>query len=67
VAAGSTVTRDVPAHALVAGAPARQVGWVGRDGRRLVQVSEGRWVSEATDEAYVEVRGHLTPEATGRP
>lgn len=27
VAAGSVVTRDVPDHALVAGNPARQVGW----------------------------------------
>jgi UDP-2-acetamido-3-amino-2,3-dideoxy-glucuronate N-acetyltransferase len=28
VAAGSVVTKDVPAHALVAGNPARQRGWV---------------------------------------
>ena len=27
VAAGSTVTKDVPDHALVAGVPARQMGW----------------------------------------
>jgi UDP-2-acetamido-3-amino-2,3-dideoxy-glucuronate N-acetyltransferase len=32
VAAGSVVTRDVPDHALVAGVPARRVGWVGRTG-----------------------------------
>lgn len=35
VAAGSVVTRDVPDHALVAGNPARQVGWVCRCGARL--------------------------------
>lgn len=35
VAAGSVVVRDVPAHALVAGNPARQRGWVCEDGERL--------------------------------
>jgi UDP-2-acetamido-3-amino-2,3-dideoxy-glucuronate N-acetyltransferase len=34
-AAGSVVTRDVSAYALVRGAPARQVGWVGRAGEPL--------------------------------
>ena len=32
VGAGSTVTKDVPAYALVAGVPARQLGWVSREG-----------------------------------
>jgi UDP-2-acetamido-3-amino-2,3-dideoxy-glucuronate N-acetyltransferase len=35
VAIGSAVHRDVPDHALVAGNPARQVGWVCRCGTRL--------------------------------
>lgn len=35
VAIGSAVHRDVPAHALVAGNPARQVGWVCACGTRL--------------------------------
>lgn len=34
-AAGSVVTRDVPAHAFVAGNPARQKGWVCGCGNRL--------------------------------
>src|SRR4029453_19096154 len=33
VGAGSVVTGDVPAHALVVGNPARQTGWAGRCGR----------------------------------
>lgn len=32
---GSVITKDVPAHALVAGNPARQIGWVCRCGSRL--------------------------------
>lgn len=35
VAAGAVVTRDVPDHAMVAGNPARQIGWACRCGRRL--------------------------------
>ena len=35
VAAGAVVNRDVPAHAMVAGNPARRIGWACRCGRRL--------------------------------
>jgi UDP-2-acetamido-3-amino-2,3-dideoxy-glucuronate N-acetyltransferase len=35
VAAGAVVAADVPAHALVAGVPARRIGWVGHAGERL--------------------------------
>jgi UDP-2-acetamido-3-amino-2,3-dideoxy-glucuronate N-acetyltransferase len=35
VAAGAVITRDVKAYALVAGVPARQIGWMSEHGERL--------------------------------
>jgi predicted dehydrogenase/acetyltransferase-like isoleucine patch superfamily enzyme len=35
IAAGAVVTRSVPDHALMAGVPARQIGWVSHAGERL--------------------------------
>jgi UDP-2-acetamido-3-amino-2,3-dideoxy-glucuronate N-acetyltransferase len=51
VAAGAVVTADVPDHALVVGAPARRIGWVGRAGRPLERDGED-WVCPETGERY---------------
>lgn len=65
VAAGAVVVKDVPAHALMVGVPARRVGWVGRAGRPLT-AEGGAWVCPATGERYREVDGQLSLTATGR-
>lgn len=41
VAAGAVVTRDVKPYALVAGVPARQIGWMSEHGERLALPTEG--------------------------
>jgi UDP-2-acetamido-3-amino-2,3-dideoxy-glucuronate N-acetyltransferase len=60
VAAGAVVTRNVPDFALVAGVPARRVGWVGRAGERLERLGEGRWCCSRTGEEYIESELGLT-------
>lgn len=60
VAAGSVVIRDVPDFALVAGVPARRIGWVGRAGARLEAEGEGEWVCPKTGRRYAESEGGLT-------
>lgn len=62
VAAGAVVVKDVPDYALVAGVPARRIGWVGKAGFRLEEVGDGVWKCPETDERYVEIDGHLTEE-----
>ncbi|HLR93767.1 MAG TPA: acyltransferase [Jiangellaceae bacterium] len=55
VAAGATVVKDVPPHALVAGVPAKRLAWVGRSGEKLLPASDGTdaWVCPTTGEWYI--------------
>ena len=63
VAAGAVVVKDVPAYALVAGVPARRIGWVGESGVPLVRGdAENTWVCPSTGDRFFETDGKLTKE-----
>ena len=64
VAAGAVVVKDVPEYALMAGVPARRIGWVGESGVPL-KAGDGDavWVCPVTGDRFVESNGILTKEA----
>ncbi len=64
VGAGAVVTKDVPAYALVVGVPARQIGWVGEAGVRLVEMSKGQWTCPSTGNSYASDGDTITAVST---
>ena len=54
VAAGAVINKDVPAFALMAGVPAKQIGWMSRFGERipLPLSGEGSFVCPNTEDEY---------------
>lgn len=52
VAAGSVVINDVRDHELVAGSPARHIGWISTSGARLIARKDGLFADESGTELY---------------
>lgn len=62
VGAGSVINRDVPAYALMVGVPAKQIGWMSRNGARLdlPLQGEGEAACPETGERYKLVNHQCT-------
>ena len=52
IGAGSVVTKNIPAYALVVGNPARQIGWMSEYGHRLEFDTEGFAICPESNEKY---------------
>jgi UDP-2-acetamido-3-amino-2,3-dideoxy-glucuronate N-acetyltransferase len=53
IAAGAVVTKDVPPHAIMAGVPARRMGWACHCGESL-KMEDGRATCAACGRSYTE-------------
>lgn len=54
IAAGAVVNKDVPDFALMAGVPAKRIGWVGRAGIPLESIGDNRFRCPTTGVTYKE-------------
>ena len=68
VAAGAVVNRSVPAHALIAGVPGRQIGWMSQFGERipLPLQGSGEWTCPQTGTVYHLRDGRMTAVPTSK-
>ena len=67
IAAGAVITKDVKPYSLMAGVPARQIGWMSEYGEQLdlPVIGEGIARCKHTGELYVLCDGLLTKEING--
>ena len=64
IGAGTVVTKDVPAYALMMGNPAKQKGWMSEQGYKLVFDEKGIAVCKGTGEKYMLENGIVRKSET---
>ena len=52
IAAGALVTKDVPAHAIVVGSPARVVGFINKDGSKMKN-ENNKYISDSGETFFI--------------
>jgi UDP-2-acetamido-3-amino-2,3-dideoxy-glucuronate N-acetyltransferase len=61
IAAGAVINKDVKAFSLMAGVPAKQIGWMSRFGEQIkLPISgDGKWSCSNTDDVYIMTDGSI--------
>lgn len=65
IAAGAVINKDVKPHALMAGVPAKQIGWMSEYGEQLdlPLCGNAKTVCAVTGTQYILLDGHISKEA----